>query len=84
MAWLGIVAWSEFPDGQQKMAVSSHLSSLVHKRCGNTKSPRSLFRTGFAGFFMRGGQMVVTVVKGDDTTVNKALQAADTSSVSTA
>ena len=27
------------------------------------KSPRSLFSTGFAGFCMRGGQMVVTLQK---------------------
>ena len=53
---------SEFPDGQQKMVVSSHLSSLVHKRCGNTKSPRSLVNTGSAGFCTHGGQIVVTVV----------------------
>ena len=59
---LDVVVRSEFPDGQQKMAFSSHLSSLVHKRCGNTKSPRSLLNTGSAGFCTHGGQIVVTVV----------------------
>lgn len=65
---LGVVVWSEFPDGQQKMAVSSHLSSLVHKRIGNTKSPRSLLNTGSAGFCSNGGQIVVTVVDSTEKT----------------
>ena len=59
---LDVVVRSEFPDGQQKMAVSSHLSSLVHKRIGNTKSPRSLSSTGSADFCKHGGQIAVTVV----------------------
>lgn len=55
------VVKAEFPDCQQKMAVSSHFSSLVHKRRGNIKSPRSLFSTGFVGFCMCGGQGVVKI-----------------------
>lgn len=80
---LDVVVRSEFPDGQQKMAVSSHLSSLVHKRIGNTKSPRSLLNTGSAGFCSNGGQMVVIVDNRDDTTGDKTLQAVGTSSVTT-
>ena len=62
MTLLIAVVKVEFPDGQQKMAFSSHFPSLVHKRCGNTKSPRSLVNTGSAGFCTHGGQIVVTVV----------------------
>ena len=62
---------SEFPDGQQKMAVSSHLSSLVHKRCGNTKSPRSLLNTGSAGFCTHGGQIVVKISGGVERRVER-------------
>lgn len=42
--------------------MSSRFSSVVHKQEDYTKIPRSLFRTGFAGFFMRGGQLVVKKV----------------------
>ena len=53
---------SEFPDTQRKTTISSRFSSVVHKVENHIKSPRSLFGTGFAGFCMRGGQIVVTVV----------------------
>ena len=54
---------SEFPDIQRKAAISSRFSSVVHKDENDIKSPRSLFRTDFAGFCVRGGQMVVRVVR---------------------
>ena len=44
---------SEFPDTQRKTTISSLFASIVHKVENNIKSPRSLFRTGFAGFCMR-------------------------------
>lgn len=53
---------SEFPDTQRKAAVSSRFSSVVHKGENHIKSPRILFRSGFAGFFTRDGQMVVKMV----------------------
>lgn len=62
MILLAIVFESEFPDTQRQTASSSRFSSVVHKVENNIKSPRSLFSTGFAGFCVRGGQMVVIVV----------------------
>ena len=59
---------SKFPDTQRQTAISSRFSSVAHKVENHTKSPRSLFRTGFAGFCMRGGQMVVAVVDSTEKT----------------
>lgn len=56
---------SEFLDTQRKTTISSRFSSVVHKVQNHIKSPQSLFRTGFAGFCMRGGQEAVKV---DDAT----------------
>ena len=62
MTLLIAVVKEEFPDTQRQTAISSLFSSVVHKVENNIKSPRSLFSTGFAGFCMSGGQMVVRVV----------------------
>lgn len=65
MTLLIAVVKAEFPDIQRKAAISSRFSSVVHKDENDIKSPRSLFRTDFAGFCVRGGQMVVTISEKD-------------------
>ena len=62
MTLLIAVVKAEFPDSQGEMSLRSHFSLVVHKVENHIKSPRSLFSTGFAGFFMRGGQLVVKKV----------------------
>ena len=51
---------SEFPDTQRQTALWSRFSSVVHKVENYIKSPRSLFKSDFAGFCMRGGQIAVS------------------------